>query len=97
MAARGFTRSDYAFYSDVYVYNRVPTTTKSRFFLRPVVTTLIKLRLTDKRYRFGDTLAISGQVTTDTGQVTIDRQIPSCFRAGRRDGSDGTVITLETH
>ena len=61
--------------------------------------TLIKSRLTDKRYHFGDTLAINGQVTTDMGQVTTDRQFPTCSRAGRRDGSDGTVraIKLETH
>ena len=56
--------------------------------------TRIKSRLTDKRarYHFGETLALSGQVTTD-------RQFPSCSRAGRRDGSGGTVrtIKLETH
>ena len=49
------------------------------------------MRLTDKRYHFEDTLAISGQVTSD-------RQFPTCSRAGRSDGSDGTVraIQLET-
>ena len=53
----------------------------------------------DKRYHFGDTLAMSGQVTIDSGQVTTDRQFPTCSRAGRRDGSDGTVraINFETH
>ena len=47
--------------------------------------TNVTLRLsTHKRHYFRDTLAISGQVTTD-------RQLPTSSRAGRRDGSDGTV------
>ena len=62
MAARSFTWPDYAFCSDVYIFDRdlhaVPMTTKSRFYFCVWwrVTTIINSRLTDKPYHFEDTL-----------------------------------------